>query len=110
GKGQDTEDTIRSQSKAGIDADCHGVIDRWRAEKVGNVAYMNANYVIAGNCDQIPSAEEWTKRINEASSETILKLRQHALGCLAQNIQNQQWGVLSGIAERVLTERGVQYQ
>lgn len=74
------------------------------------MADMGANCMIAGNCDQIPSVEEWTKRINEAPSETILKLRQHALGCLAQNIQSQQWGILAGIAERVLTERGVQYQ
>lgn len=73
------------------------------------MADMNANYMIAGNCDQLPSVEEWTTRVNKAPSEVVLKLRQHALGCLAQNVQDQRWGILVGIAEGVLRERGVQY-
>jgi len=72
--------------------------------------FMDANYMIAGNCDQIPNVEEWTEWLNEAPPETALKLRQHALGCLAQNVKDQRWGVLAGIAEQVLTRRNVQYQ
>jgi hypothetical protein len=47
--------------------------------------------------------------MQKASPYEALKLRQHAIICLAQNLQNQRWGVLIGIAERVLRERGIQF-
>jgi hypothetical protein len=71
---------------------------------------MGGVYQISGGCDEVPGVEEWTEHVNAASTEELLRLRQHALGCLAQNIKNQRWGVLVGIAERVLTDRNVQYQ
>jgi hypothetical protein len=71
---------------------------------------MPDHYTIAANCDQVPSVDDWTKRVSEALSEEVLKLRQHALGCLAQNVKDQRWGVLAGIASKILTDRGVQYQ
>ena len=81
-----------------------------KAEKDANATEINASYVMAGNCDQIPTAEDWTRWVNEASPEIVLKLRQHALGCLAQNVQDQRWGVLIGIAEMALKERCIEYQ
>jgi hypothetical protein len=65
---------------------------------------------MSGGCDDVPGVEVWTERVNKASSEEILKLRRHAVGCLTQTGHNQQWGVLVGIAEQVLTERNVPFQ
>jgi len=71
---------------------------------------MNGPYKIAGNCGKIPNVEVWTGWINEAPPDTALKLRQHAIGCLAQSIQNQRWGVLIGIAEGILSQRKIDFQ
>ena len=43
------------------------------------------------------------------SPDEALKLRQHAIMCLAQNVQDQRWGVLIGIAESVLRKREIQF-
>jgi len=64
---------------------------------------------IAANCDQIPSIHEWTKWMNEAPADQAVGLLRHAHSCLSQNVQNQQWGVLIGIAEDILKARSIQY-
>lgn len=65
---------------------------------------------MSGGCDEAPSVEEWTNRVRAASSDEVQKLRQHVLGCLAQNVKEQRWGVLAGIAAQVLLERNVQFK
>ena len=70
---------------------------------------MNPDYVIAANCDQIPTGEKWTEMMQTVSPDEALKLRQHAIMCLAQNVQDQRWGVLIGIAESVLRKREIQF-
>lgn len=70
---------------------------------------MDFSYSMAANCDETPTVDVWTKWVTEAPPETALKLRQHALMCLAQNVQSQQWGELIGIAERVLRERDIRW-
>lgn len=66
-------------------------------------------YYFAANCDEIPTIEKWAEMMQKSSSDDALKLRRHALSCLSQNVQNQRWGVLVGIAERVLGEREIQF-
>jgi hypothetical protein len=51
---------------------------------------MNPDYVMAANCDQIPTGEKWIEMMQTVSPDEALKLRQHAIMCLAQNVQDQQ--------------------
>ena len=59
--------------------------------------------------DEIPTTEKWTKWMTEAPADEALRLRQHALSCLHQNVHAQQWGVLIGIAEQILRVRGIDW-
>jgi hypothetical protein len=68
---------------------------------------MKPDFVIAANCDEIPTTDKWTEMMQKSSSGEALKLRQHAIMCLHQNVQEQRWGELIGISERVLGERGI---
>jgi hypothetical protein len=66
--------------------------------------------MISANCDNVPSPEEWERRLRSVSDEELHRLWQHALDCLAQDILSQKWAQHVGIAERLLTGRGVEYR
>jgi len=64
---------------------------------------------IAANCDEIPTTEEWTKWMKNAPADQALGMLHHAHSCLSQNVKNQRWGVLIGVAEQILRERSIQF-
>jgi hypothetical protein len=59
--------------------------------------------------EAVPSVEEWTKMMDDASAEEAIKLWQLSIACLAAtNCQDQDgWGRRIGIAERILDKRGI---
>jgi hypothetical protein len=71
---------------------------------------MRGNYTFAQDPSQVPTTEQWTKWMTDAPVEQALGLRQHALSCLHQNIQEQRWGILIGIAGHILRVRGIDYR
>jgi len=69
-----------------------------------------SSYRLFANCDQVPTKEEWAAQIREATPEDALRLLDYANFCLARNVQDQRWGLLIGIAERILRERRIRFQ
>ena len=63
----------------------------------------------ADDCELIPPVEQWTKWMNEAPADRALGQLRHAQFCHSQNVKNQQWGVLIGIAEQILKARLIQF-
>ena len=66
--------------------------------------------MIAANCREVPPLEEWEQRLRSVSDEELQNLRQHALGCLAQDIPSQTWAPHVGIVEQLLAERGIEFR
>ena len=57
----------------------------------------------------VPSVEDWTHMMQTASPTEAIKLWQLSIECLAAtNNQDQDgWGTRIGLAERILSERGI---
>lgn len=66
--------------------------------------------MFAGNCHEVPPADEWERRIRLVSNEELVKLWQHALGCLSQDVESQRWASHVGIAERIMERRGIKFR
>jgi hypothetical protein len=59
--------------------------------------------------DDMPTIEQWTQWMHDAPPDQALTLLDIAQARLAQNVQNQRWGVLIGIAHNVLRDRGIPF-
>jgi len=70
---------------------------------------MEPDFETAANCDQIPTVEKWKEMMQKASPHEALKLLQHAIMCLDQNVQQQRWGELIGVSESVLRKREIEF-
>jgi hypothetical protein len=58
------------------------------------------------NSDDVPTVEEWTQWMQDAQPDEALKMLAIVQARLAQN---QRWGVLIGIAQNILRERGIPF-
>jgi hypothetical protein len=61
--------------------------------------------------NNVPSAEEWERRMLNASQDEAIKLWQLSIECLHTKNQDQEgWGRRIGIAQRVLSTRGIPWR
>ncbi len=66
--------------------------------------------------ETVPSVEEWTRWMENASAEEALRMWQHAEDCLRTAIDlgsdplQTSWGEHIGSAQRVLRDRGIRFQ
>jgi hypothetical protein len=54
-----------------------------------------------------PSISDWEHMLSNANEEEAVNLWQHSILSLGQS---QTWGPLVGIAERIMTERGIKFR
>jgi hypothetical protein len=48
--------------------------------------------------------------LRNATNTGAVRLWQHALSCLSQDIQGERWAPIVGIAERIMLERGIEFR